>query len=736
LPAPPVVPVSRRDFLRLTGAAGGGLMLAFHLRPRAVRAADAPGYGSGHAREFAPNGFLRIAPDGGVTIFSKAPEIGQGIMTSFAMIIAEELDADWSKVRVEQAPINPDVYGSQAAGGSTSIPRNWDQLRRAGAVGRAMLVAAAAQSWKVSDAECTTANSVVTHTASGRTLTYGELAARAAALPIPNAATVPLKQRKDYKLLGTRVSGVDNLKVVTGQPLFGIDQSMPDMLYAVHEKSPVYGGSVAEANLDEVRRLPGVRDVFILEGDNRSDALPGVVIVATSTWRAISAKKALKVRWNDSPASQDSWKGASAKARMLSDQDGGQKIVETGDVKAAFAAAAKTVKSFYTYGFVSHAQLEPQNTTAWFRDGAIEMWTPSQVPDRGRTVVAQMLGLPVDKVTVHQTRVGGGFGRRLMTDYMAEAALIARRVSAPVKLMWTREDDMTHDYYRAGGFHSLRGAVDKGGKLSAWNDHFITFSNDGQRPVGGGELRADEFPAQLLPNVHISQTMLPLGTRCGPWRAPGDNTKAFAVQSFLHELAVAAKRDHRDFLIEIMGERRWLAAQTDRDLNTGRAVDVIKLATDKAGWGRALPQGHALGLAFHFCHAGHVAEVAEVSVTAQRKITVHRVTVAADVGPIVNRSGADNQMLGAVTDGLSTMLDLEITIEGGRVAQQNFGDYRPLRMPNAPIVDAYFIESDYSPTGLGEPALPPLAPAVCNAIFTATGHRIRTLPISREGFSV
>ena len=295
---------------------------------------------------------------------------------------------------------------------------------------------------------------------------------------------------------------------------------------------------------------------------------------------------------------------------------------------------------------------------------------------------------------------------------------------------------MTHDYYRAGGFHSLRGAVDKGGKLSAWNDHFITFSNDGQRPVGGGELRADEFPAQLLPNVHISQTMLPLGTRCGPWRAPGDNTKAFAVQSFLHELAVAAKRDHRDFLIEIMGERRWLAAQTDRDLNTGRAVDVIKLATDKAGWGRALPQGHALGLAFHFCHAGHVAEVAEVSVTAQRKITVHRVTVAADVGPIVNRSGADNQMLGAVTDGLSTMLDLEITIEGGRVAQQNFGDYRPLRMPNAPIVDAYFIESDYSPTGLGEPALPPLAPAVCNAIFTATGHRIRTLPISREGFSV
>ncbi len=708
-------------------------MLALAPGTRDVRAADVA---ADRKSVFAPNPLVRITADDSVLIYAKGPEIGQGIKTAFPMIIAEELDADWSRLRIEQAPIRPEVYGPQGAGGSRSIPNNWDPLRRAGAVARLMLMSAAAQRWGVPVAECSTDAGIVMHAASGRRASYGALAELAATLPVPDPNTVTLKQRPAYRILGRPVGGIDNDKVVTGQPLFGIDQQLPGMLYAVYEKSPAYGGSVAEANIDEVRRLAGVQDVFVTQGDPRGDAPPGVVIVANSTWAAFSAKRALKVRWNASAASADSWSAAQRKARAIAAGPGQKTLIKTGEVAAAFASAAHTLDAFYTYPFVSHAPLEPQNTTAWIHDGGIEMWTPSQMADRGRAAVGQMLGLSVSKVTVHQTRVGGGFGRRLLIDYMAEAALVAQKVQAPVKLMWTREDDMAHDYYRVAGFHALKGALDARGKLAAWQDHFVTFSADGQKPVAGGGLSGEEFPAPLLPDVHISQTLLPLGTRCGPWRAPGSNGIGFALQCFLHELCVAAGRDHVEFLLEILGEPRWLAPQNDRALNTARAAAVIRLAAEKAGWGRKLPPGRALGLAFYFSHAGHFAEVAEVSVTRDKKLTVHRVTVAGDIGPVLNPSCAESQCQGAVIDGLSTMLALEITIEQGRVKQRNFGDYRPLRMANAPIVDVHFIESDFPPTGVGEPALPPLAPAVCNAIYTASGHRIRTLPLSREGYSV
>ncbi len=723
--------LSRREFLRLGGAGAGGLMLAFALRTNGARAADAaPG------AAFAPNAFIRIGNDGAVLIYSKGPEIGQGIKTAFPMIIAEELDADWTRVQIEQAPVKPELYGPQGAGGSRSIPNNWDQLRRAGAVARRMLLIAAAQQWSVPLEDCTTRAGVVLHEASRRKATYGELADRAAAVPVPDANSIPLKKREDYRILGKPVGGVDNERIVTGQPLFGIDQQLPGLLYAVYEKSPAHGGAVLEANLEQVRLLPGVRDAFVTSGEHRGDAPPGVVIVANSTWAAFSAKRRLKVRWDSSAASSDSWNGAQQQAKSLAAAGlGAQTVFSNGDVEAAFATANHTVQAFYTCPFVSHAPLEPQNTTAWMHDGGIEIWTPSQMADRGRATVATMLGLPLDKVVVHQTRVGGGFGRRLMIDDMAEAALIALKVQGPVKLLWTREDDMTHDYYRVGAFHALKGGLDAHGKLSAWQDHLVTFSADGQKPVAGGAMSGTEFPAPLLPNVHLSQSMLPLGTRCGPWRAPGSNTTAFALQSFLHELAVAAKRDHVEFLLEILGEPRWLAPQDDRALNTARAAAVIRLAAEKAGWGRPLPDGRALGLAFYFSHAGHFAEIAEISVTAAKKLTVHKVTVAADIGPVLNPSTAMSQCQGAVIDGLSTMLALEITMEQGRVAQQNFGDYPLLRMPHAPPVEVYFIESDFSPTGVGEPALPPLAPAVCNAIYAATAHRVRTLPLSREGFS-
>jgi isoquinoline 1-oxidoreductase beta subunit len=727
--------LNRRSFLKVSGLAGGGLMLAFWLDERSGPwAAELPPVKEG---EFAPNAFLRVAGDGNIVIYSKSPEIGQGIKTAFPMIVAEELDARWSDVRVEQAPINPEVYGRQSAGGSRSIPTAWNQLRQAGAVARAMLVAAAADTWGAPREECSTADSAVVHRPSGRKLGYGELAERAAAMPVPDPASVPLKAREDYKLLGTRVGGVDNRDIVTGAPLFGIDQALPGMLYATYQKCPATGGRVSSANLEEIKELPGVEDAFVVEGnDTVTELMPGVAIVAGSTWHAFEAKRKLRIEWDESEASKDSWSAAMQRASELAREPGDSTIVESGSVDSALGEAASTVQAFYSYPFLSHAPLEPQNCTAWYRDGSIEIWAPTQTPERALANVSSTLGLAREQITLHQTRVGGGFGRRLRNDYVCEAAAIARRVDAPVKLQWTREDDMKHDFYRVGGFHAFTGGVDSAGKLSAWQDHFITFSGDGKSPVSGGDLGRSEFPSPLVPNFRASQTMLPLRVPCGPWRAPRSNGIAFAVQCFLNELAVAAGRDHLEFLLDVMGEPRWLEQGNPYALNTGRAAAVIKLAAEKASWGASRPRGTGLGLAFHFSHAGHFAEVAEVSVTSAKKLTVHKVVVAGDIGPIVNLSGAENQVQGAVIDGFSTMLGLAVSIEHGRVQESNFDRYPILRMGKAPEVEVHFIQSDFPPTGLGEPALPPAAPAVCNAIFAATGERVRTLPLTRSGFSV
>jgi isoquinoline 1-oxidoreductase beta subunit len=721
--------ISRRSFLKIVGMAGGGFALAFHIGDESLARAEGE-------KGFVPNAFVRITPDGTIVIFSKGPEIGQGIKTAFPMIIAEELDADWSNVTVEQAAVNPAVFGRQTAGGSRSIPTSWDQLRRAGAAARAMLIAAAARQWNVAAADLSTANSVVTHTSTGRTLGYGELASKAAEMPVPDDNALTLKQRKDYALLGKRISGVDNHELVTGQPLFGIDQVVPGMKYAVFEKCPAVGGTVRSANLDEVSKLPGVTHAFVVTGTGKpTEVMSGVAIVANSTWAAMSARRQLKVDWDESNASKDSWSDAAAQATKLGKQAGAETLKNVGDVDATLAQATR-VEGFYTYPFVAHAPLEPQNCTAWYRNGSIEIWAPTQSADRALGLVAGVLDIPADKVTIHQTRVGGGFGRRLMNDFMCEVAVISKQVGAPVKLQWTREDDMHHDFYRVGGFHSLAGGVDQAGRLIAWRDHFITFTADGNRPVSGGDLGPDEFPALLVPNVHVTQSKLPLQIPTGPWRAPRSCAIAFPIQSFLHELSHAAGRDHLEFLLEVMGEPRWLKEGDEFSLNTARAIGVLKLAAEKAGWGRKMPKGRGLGLAFHFSHAGHFAEVAEVSVDANRKLTVHRVVVAGDVGPIVNLSGAENQCEGAVIDGFSTALGLEVTYTDGRIDRGNFDRYPLLRMPRAPQVETHFIQSDFRPTGIGEPALPPIAPAICNAIFAATGHRVRTLPLTREGFSV
>jgi isoquinoline 1-oxidoreductase beta subunit len=734
--------LSRRGFIKLTGVAGGGFVLAMSMGPAARNALAQP---SGSA-SFNANPYVQIQPDGKVVLFAKNPEVGQGVKTSLPMIVAEELDVDWQQVEVRQSIISAELYGLQLAGGSTSIPMNYETLRRAGATARAMLVAAAAQRWNVPASELATESGVVRHVRTNRSATYGELAEAAAAMPVPDAASVALKPKSEFRLLGKRVTGVDNEKLVRGEPLFGIDQRVPGMVYATYTKGPAIGARAVSANLDAIRKMPGVKDAFVIEQHGNPmvfdlagapAALSGVAIIASSTYSALQAKKALQVQWDESGASKDSWTAAIAEAKALAAKAPQQVLGEGGDVEKAFANG-KTVEAFYTYHYVSHADLEPQNCTAWFKGDSVEVWAPTQTPQAALDAVAALAGVPKDKVTLHQLRGGGGFGRRLANDSVCEAVLISKQAGGiPVKVQWTREDDMTFDYYRAGGFKALKASVDSAGKLAAWQNHFITFSTDGKTPVVAGNVDKAEFPANVLANQRMVQSLIASKIPTGPWRAPGSNVIAFCVQSFLNECAVAAKRDYVDFLVELMGSPRPLPPDPFGGVfHTGRAVSVIKAVAERSGWGRTLPAGRGLGLAFHFSHQGHFAEVAEVSVDASKKVTVHKVWVVADIGPIVNLSGAENQCQGSVIDALSTAMGLKITFENGRVEQTNFHQYPLVRIDKAPEIDVHFLDTDYAPTGCGEPAFPPAAPAIANAIFAASGQRVRTLPFSAEGYSV
>ena len=732
---------SRRGFIKVASGAAGGLVLGLSMGAPGEAQAQSAGP---PPRPFAPGAFVRIAPNGKITLISKNPEIGQGIKTGFGVILAEELDAKWSDVTVEQAEVNRAVYGTQMAGGSMSIPRAWDELRYAGAGARAMLVAAAAKQWGVPASDLTTSDSTVIHAASGRTASYGSLATAAAALPVPDIGSLRLKSRKEYKLIGKRFTGVDNAALVRGQPLFALDVQLPGMKYASIAKCPSVGGKAKSFNAEEIKKLPGILDAFIVEGTPpvtdvmKTGVLPGVAIIGKSTWAVFSARKALKIEWDTRTASKDSWTDFVKQASALASKTQGEVVVKTkGDVDLALAAAKthnKTVEAFYQFGFVSHAQLEPQNTVAWFKDGAVELWAPMQVPDPA--LVAAAAGLPADKVKLNQMRVGGGFGRRTMNDFVCEAAYLSRRVDGPVQVVWSREDDMRHDAYRVGGFMGYRAGLDAQGKISAFDAHMVSFKDTASGKVSkGGGISPNEFPADYVDDYRASQSLLPLSTPVVWWRAPGASTMAWVQQSFLHEVAVAAGRDHVEFLLELFGRRTGQAAPPAAGLDPDRAIGVIKLAADKAGWGKPLPKGHHLGLAFYFSHLAHIAEVAEVSVDASKKVTVHRVTVAADVGPVINLSAAENQCEGSVVDAIGTMA-LEVTIEDGAAQQTNFDRYPLPRMAISPQVDVHFVQSEHSPTGLGEPVFPPVVPAICNAIHAATGHRVRTLPITKEGFTL
>lgn len=739
---------SRRELFRITAVAGGALCLQVTVPAAAVAA-----QGDTLVESKELNVYVQISPDGQITIYSSTPEMGQGIKTTLPMVIAEEMGARWEDVRVVDAPLDAERYGLQGAGGSTSVPRNFGTMRRMGASAREMLIGAAALQLEVAREGLEARESRVVHS-SGRSRSFGELARMAAEQPLPDPETLSFKDPQSYTIIGSAVSGVDNLVVATGQSEFGIDVAVPGMQFASYTRCPQVGGRAQSFNARAIKALPGIQDAFILEHNEKAGEAQmgflrgaailnsGVAIVGDDTWSVLKAKRQLEIKWDLSSASTDDWESKKAWAKRVAAEELGNIRRDDPGVESALEDAGnRTVQGFYEFPYVAHVCMEPMNCTADFRKGqgdapdSVEVWTGSQFPGQIKELANNFLGLAPEQVTVHGMRMGGGFGRRALHDYVTEAIAISRQVGTPIKLTWDRTDDIHNDFFRIGGFQDLRGAIDSNGKLAGLDQHYIGFSKNGEQAMGSG-IFGNELTMSVLPNTRVRHSMKPIDTHVGAWRAPGSNTNAFVEQSFLHELAVLANRDHREFLLELLGERRWVVEGNVNAVNTGRAIDVIKRATDEAGWGRSMPKGRGLGLAFYFCHAAHVAEVAEVSVDADKNLRVHRVTAAIDVGPIINMSGALNQVQGAIVDGLSTMALQQITMVDGVIQQGNFDQYPVMRIGATPQIDVHFVQSDNPPTGLGEPALPPLAPAVANAIQAATGERVRSMPLSAAGYQL
>jgi isoquinoline 1-oxidoreductase subunit beta len=741
--------MNRRSFLQLTALTGGGVALNFYRSPFA--AAQKPG----KTPDLAPQAFIHIAPDGVTTIMARASESGQGMRNMLPMLIAEELDVDWKDVRVKQAELDEKVYGRQFSGGSANTPQGWEPMRRVGAAGRQLLITAAAQTWGVPEAECTTQPGKVLHSGSGRSAGYGELAAKAASLPAPALSSVKLKDPKDYFIIGKSQTGVDTPAIITGKPLFGIDVQIPGMLYASIEKAPVFGGKVKSANLDQIRALPGVRHVLVIDGGITPAAYtpwepgiePGIAIVADTWWQTQRARKQLKVDWDLGPAATQSSEGFRKRAKELLKAPPVTTVHKYGDEDATLKSSAKVVEATYEYPFISHATLEPQGATAHWKDGKLEMWSTSTLPGNGVELVAKTLGIQENDITTHMVRSGGSFGRRLQNDYLVEAAWIAKQIDAPVKLLWSREDDMGHDGLRPAGTHGFKAGLDAQGKLTVWRQHFISFGDDKHLASGGG-IAGDSYPASFPPVYALYTSAQPLMLRTGALRAPGDNAYCWVAQSFLDEVACAAGRDPLEFQLDLLSNKKvpWTSGEHDAVGDhepTGSSVliperfkGVLELVAEKSGWAkRSKEPGRGMGIAAWFCHLGYFAEVADVTVDKDNKVKVNRVWAVGDVGSqIINPRAAESMAQGGVMEGLGH-LGQEITLADGKIEQSNFHNHPLMRMRQAPKIEVYWRTTDYAPTGLGEPTLPPILPAACNAIFAATGKRIRTLPLQRSGFS-
>ena len=733
---------SRRDFIRVSSLVGGGLLFATHIN--SLEAATSPF--SAAIPNFAPNAFIRMTPDGIVTLINKNPELGQGVKNMLPMLIAEELDVDWKNVKVEMADFDPTKFQGQSTGGSTATPNNWTPMRQVGAAARAVLVTAAAQTWGVPESEITTASGAVTHAPSNRRALYPEFFEKAATMTPPALASVKLKEPKDYRIIGKSTMGVDVPNIVAGKPIFGIDVTMPGMLHAVYHKCPVFGGKVVSANLDVVKKEFGVKDAFVIEPGPSTPLdglLGGVAIVAESWWYAQNARRKLVVQWDEGPTATQSSAGFAASAAELSKQPPQRVLRTDGDPDAAIAGAAKKVESQYYYPFLAHAALEPMNTTALFKDGKMEIWSPTQ-NGGGRGLTSRMLGIPETDILLHFVRAGGGFGRRISNDYLVEAAAIAQKMpGVPVKLLWTREDDIQHDVYRVAGWHNFSAGLDAGGRMTAFREHVISFGDKRTNQQGqeqwvetrGVGMSGALFPARFVPNLSIGMSYIPnAGIPTGFLRAPGSNGIAFAHESFLDECAIAAGADPIQFRLDMLANTP-VGDNPQGALNADRMRGVLELVRDKSGWAdrSRLPTGTGLGVACYYSHRGHFAEVIQATVSKAGVLKVNKVWCAGDIGSeIINPVNAENQVHGSVIDGLGEALGQEITIDKGRVVQTNFNNFPLPRMKDTPAIEVLWRKTEFPPSGLGEPALPPVPPALCNAIYAATGKRIRSLPLSKH----
>ena len=732
--------LDRRTFLKIGASAAGGLLVGAWHRD----ASTSPGSTSGRA--VALGAFVEIEPDGTIVVFSPRPEVGSGIKTALAMLIAEELDVDWKSVAVRQPDRLDPKYLDQFTGGSAGISDSWEPLRKAGAAARAVLVAAAAEKWNVAPMECRTEAGAVVHVPTGRRVPYRELVTRAAQLKAPE--NPPLKDANELRITARPAPTVDLADIVTGRITYGLDVRLPGMLHAVVERSPVFGGKVRRFDPSRALAIPGVRKVvnlpadrFALKSGRPVMVANGVAVIATSTWAAMKGREALRVEWEEGPHAAESSAGLRARLEKLTSGPPGKILRNEGDVDAALASAAKTLESVYEVPFVEAAPLEPVNCTARVKDGACELWAPTQNPYNARSFAGTALGLPEDSwktaITVHMIRPGGGFGRRLDTDYAAEAAYLAAQVPGEaVQVLSTRGDELTHGLYRSNGFHRMRAGLDSAGSLVAWSHHLANCSRyryqHGESPPWDSEIYQDDFPAGHVPNFRVGYSEADSPVPRGYYRSMVPGANNFALECFVDEIAAAVGRDPLSFRLALIGEGRMIpyANYGGPQLDTGRLRRVLQLAAAKGDWGKAVPKDRGRGIAGGFVFGSYSAAVAEVSVARDRRVLVHRVVSAVDCGRVVNPAGAVKQIEGAVNDALNLALKLEITIDEGRVVQKNFTDYPPVRMRESPRrIEGHLVESDKPPTGLGEIPVPPAISAIANAVSALTGRRVRKLPI-------
>jgi len=729
--------LNRREFLK-TGAAGSvALVIGFHLSPRAF--ADQ----ASEQEKKIPNPFdawVRITPDNHVTLTLGKSEMGQGIMTALPMILAEELCLDWKNVTVEQAPTNPKVY-DHGTGGSGSVAGSWLPLRQAGAAAREMLITAAAARWNVSRDTCKAKDGGILHGARKNFLTYGELVPDAAKLPVPDFKTVPLKNSSEFTIVGHDTHRFESRDKATGAAKFGLDARVPGMQFAVIARCPVFGGKVKSFDAAKAKAVPGVRDVFAIDPVAQGAfTAGGVAVLADNSWAAIQGRNALRITWDEGPAVSES--SASLRQQFVDNAAKPGKVVRNdGDADVALTSASKKVEAIYELPFAPHATMEPMNCTVHIRPDGAEAWVPTQAPQWAQEVIAGVSKLPLEKVIVHTTLMGGGFGRRYQADFVMEAAQVAKVSGKPVMVFWTREDDMQHGFYRPASYHHFSGALDAKGNMAAWK-HFQSstsidamWSPKGKETPENSEFATAAFIPYHAPNYRVEYTLAQSSVPRAWWRSVEHSSSGFVVESFVDELAVAAGADPLEFRLRHIGDDRKIPDFTNpkenKPLDTARLKGVLRLAAEKAGWGKPLPKGISRGIAGYYSFESYTAAVAEVSVK-DGAVKVHRIVYAVDCGRPVNPEGVRAQVESAAIYGLSAALHDAITISGGHVEQSNFNDYEMPRMSETPKTEVHVVMSQEEPTGIGEPGLPVIAPAMCNAIFALTGKRIRRLPIRSE----